>query len=381
MKILSIFVASPSDVNEERKALDSLISELNRTWSKNLGINLELLKWETDTRPNFGAYPQDVINEQIGDDYDIFLGIFWSRIGSPTDKYDSGTLEEFNRAYNRWKIAPNTIDIMLYFKDEPIHPSKIDIEQLSKLQKLKSDIGPMGGAYYIFNSLEDFISKTRAHLSQTAQEWSKRLSAKNTELIITNPIEILNSDEEEYGLLDYQDIFDDRMALMTDALIEISKATERVGAQFSKRADSLNDLHRTESATRVETKKIIKLTCDDLDNYSEIIESKLNLLENSRKEAFDALSKAISLSVDFNNSGEEHQLSSLQSEMKSLTITGTQSLSQLSLFLGTIEDLPRLSVNLNKAKRRASKALSIFLEECTLTIESAKDVVKTIEKL
>src|SRR5262245_57509622 len=45
--ILRVFVASPGDVAEEREVLESIIGELNLTWSKNLGIYLELVKYET----------------------------------------------------------------------------------------------------------------------------------------------------------------------------------------------------------------------------------------------------------------------------------------------------------------------------------------------
>lgn len=79
--IIGTFVASPSDVEEERTALESVVVELNKTWSKSLNLRLDLIKWETDVYPGFGQYPQDVINTQIGDEYDIFIAIFWGKIG------------------------------------------------------------------------------------------------------------------------------------------------------------------------------------------------------------------------------------------------------------------------------------------------------------
>jgi hypothetical protein len=81
--ILRVFVASPSDVIEERQLLEEVVKELNLTWSKNLGIRLELVKWETHAFPGIGDDPQAVINTEIGDDYDIFIGIMWTRFGSP----------------------------------------------------------------------------------------------------------------------------------------------------------------------------------------------------------------------------------------------------------------------------------------------------------
>ena len=79
--VLQIFVASPSDVSDERELLDMVVAELNRTWSSSLGVTLELLKFETHVRPAFSTDPQAVVNEQISQNYDAFIGIFWSRIG------------------------------------------------------------------------------------------------------------------------------------------------------------------------------------------------------------------------------------------------------------------------------------------------------------
>jgi hypothetical protein len=99
---LRIFLASPSDVQPERLRVEKVVREMNLTLS-NQGLQLELLRWETHTFPDFGEYPQTVIQDQIGSDYDIFVGVLWSRIGTPTPRYPSGTLEEFDTAYQNGK--------------------------------------------------------------------------------------------------------------------------------------------------------------------------------------------------------------------------------------------------------------------------------------
>lgn len=83
-QVFSVFVASPSDVGEEREKLEEVIRELNLTWSRELGIRLDLIRWETHAYPGMGADAQDVINEQIPNDYDLFIGIMWCRYGTKT---------------------------------------------------------------------------------------------------------------------------------------------------------------------------------------------------------------------------------------------------------------------------------------------------------
>jgi hypothetical protein len=99
--LLKVFIASPGDVAEERGMAESVVQELNRTLCKALCLRLELLRWETDTFPGLGSDSQAVINEQIAEDFDIFVGILWSRFGTPTPRAESGTEEEFNRAVAR----------------------------------------------------------------------------------------------------------------------------------------------------------------------------------------------------------------------------------------------------------------------------------------
>src|SRR5450759_5964406 len=132
-----IFVASPSDVAEERAILETVVTQLNQIWSSTLDLIFELLKWETNVHPSFSSDPQEAINEQIAPDYDVFIGILWGRIGTPTPRAESGTIEEFDRAYSRFTSGKNMPEIMLYFKDAPIAPSKIDTNQMEKIQSFR----------------------------------------------------------------------------------------------------------------------------------------------------------------------------------------------------------------------------------------------------
>ena len=104
-KKIRIFVASPGDVQSERLQLSKVVDELNTTISAiapEKQIFLELIKWETHVHPGLGRDPQEVVNQQIGK-YDIFVGIIWKRLGTPTALARSGTEEEFQHAYSIWQ--------------------------------------------------------------------------------------------------------------------------------------------------------------------------------------------------------------------------------------------------------------------------------------
>src|ERR1700683_1063870 len=111
-KIIRVFVGSPSELSEERIRLDEVIREVNLLTGVTLGLRLESVKWETDTYPGIGVETQAVIDEQIGDTYDIFMGMLWTKFGTPTLDAGSGTEHEFQRAYQQHKKNPDKLKIM-----------------------------------------------------------------------------------------------------------------------------------------------------------------------------------------------------------------------------------------------------------------------------
>lgn len=386
--IIGTFIASPSDVEEERAALESVVAELNKTWSKNLNLRLDLIKWETDVHPSFGQYPQDVINTQIGDEYDIFIAIFWSRIGSPTREYESGTLEELERAYKKYLKDKKSVDILVYFKDQPIAPSKMDSEQLTKLNEVKHMLGEKGGLYWTFDNTKDFESLLRGHISRVAQEWSLRINNAQRKVNETDEqtknIEVneLADDIDDYGLLDYIEVYEDRMSIMTTSISSINEATQEIGQQLKYRAVEIEALKNANGdIDQREARKIIKQSSDNMEHYSEILETQIKTMSKSRGDAFEALSKALSKYVDFREKGDKNDLLELESSLIMMTDSARGGVSALKGFKDVISALPKLTVQLNKSKRKAVKTLDLLLEEICTTIQTATDILKTIEEL
>jgi hypothetical protein len=120
VKMIRVFIASPGDVSMEREAARQVVDEVNRSVALEKGVMLHVVGWETDARPGFGGDPQSLINDQIADmsQCDLFLGILWNRLGTPTPRANSGTEEEFNRAVegHRKRGRP---EIMFYFCQRP----------------------------------------------------------------------------------------------------------------------------------------------------------------------------------------------------------------------------------------------------------------------
>jgi len=162
-KIYTIFLASPSDLQSERDIVERVIFDIN-TVLRSQNIVLELIRWERDSFPSIGEDAQAVINRQIGKQYNIFIGIFGSRFGTPTSRGGSGTEEEFMEAYHRYNLYPGQIEVLLYFKDTNVRLSSIDIEQLVKIQNFQKLVTQMGVYYSEFKTKEEFYRKLHKHL-------------------------------------------------------------------------------------------------------------------------------------------------------------------------------------------------------------------------
>lgn len=131
-----ILIASPADVTEERDLAVRAIQEWNDLHSAERQVVLLPLRWETHSAPEYGRRPQEVINRQVVDHCDILVGVFWTRIGSPTGIAESGTIEEIERA------ALGGKPVMLYFSQAKQDPDKIEVDQLVKLRDFKKKTLP-----------------------------------------------------------------------------------------------------------------------------------------------------------------------------------------------------------------------------------------------
>ncbi|HBS26373.1 MAG TPA: hypothetical protein DD827_04475 [Gammaproteobacteria bacterium] len=148
-----VFLASPGDVDKYRDIVTNLIHELNDGFLFQRPHKLKLISFD-DVRSKYGGTdPQDVINQQIGNTYDIIVLIFWCRLGTETPRSESGTVEEFSLALQRLKET-NTPEIQIYFCDDPIEPSKLDATQFKNLSVFKAGLNE--GLYRAFTGEDAF---------------------------------------------------------------------------------------------------------------------------------------------------------------------------------------------------------------------------------
>ena len=134
VRLIRVFVSSPSDVADERGVLEEVVRRINRTDGQRNRVRLEIFKWEQDVVPQVGPHAQDVVDAQTPGDYDIYLGIMAHRFGTETEGYGSGTEKEFRDALAKWGQTGKPW-ILFYFSDAPLRPSEMDFRQMQQYRR------------------------------------------------------------------------------------------------------------------------------------------------------------------------------------------------------------------------------------------------------
>lgn len=311
--VLSVFVASPSDVADERSRLEDVIRELNTTWSRELGLRLELVRWETHAYPDFGTDAQDVINNQVPDDFDIFIGIMWCRHGTPTSRAESGTVEEFERAKSRHDANPKSVGLMMYFKDEPVPPSKLDIEQLAAVAKFKKSLGNEGALYWMFKDTDEFEKLLRMHLTRRVQVWRPQEPWTSTLVLMSPSTKQTDPEDNDLGLIDLMEIFEEEFAELVDIANRITHAIEDIGEKMAERTDETNALKiaLVGPLNRQAVKKVISKAARDMDQFVQRMDAEIPLFAAHLENGMNTFIRAATLSVEFrsveDDAGETQQ--------------------------------------------------------------------------
>jgi hypothetical protein len=175
---IKVFVASPSDVVEERIRLCRVAEKLNRMLERNRLV-LQVKRWEVDVPPDMKGRARGSILPVLAD-CDIFIGIMWKAFGSPTGQSPSGTKEEFEFARDSYK-ATGRPEIMFYFNDQPytIRTAK-EAKQLLEVMKFRENLKEQGviGPYC---GPEQFQELVEEHLYGKALDLARRPRRRSAE--------------------------------------------------------------------------------------------------------------------------------------------------------------------------------------------------------
>lgn len=378
-----IFLASPSDLTEEREAIDGVISELNRNYGNQNNIIIELLKWETNSSPGISIDSvQDLINKDIPE-YDLFIGLLWMKFGTPTKLFGSGTNEEFELAHSKFLIDPSSLQILFYFKNA-LPPSFEDInpEELLKVKQFKSSLGEKNVLYWDFDQKEDLCRFLRTHIPARIESLRKisALPVVKIENIQNDTLEVEIIEVEEFGIIDYQELIEESFSTSTHSLSIITEATKWIGGEMNKKTREINLLvaknHNQPISIKTQ-RNIYDRTAVAMNDFANRIEPEIPIYFSHFEKGIDSFSKLINIyKSDFEN--KSHEINDIKDSLKGLIDNIPGTLENTKDFLDSIESWPRMSKELNAAKKNVADKLRDLLGRIQISYSIASEVYKNI---
>jgi hypothetical protein len=139
-EIWRVVISSPSDVEPERRAVSSVVEEVNRGLDAGqFQVQLDVRQWEKHVPA--GIHPmgaQGLVEEYLSiPDAHILIGIFRNRLGSASIGGQTGSEREVFLAYEAWE-SKGSPSIMLYFDEGAPSPKTVEeAEQKRSLLEFK----------------------------------------------------------------------------------------------------------------------------------------------------------------------------------------------------------------------------------------------------
>lgn len=167
MKTIKIFIASSSELKDDREQFEKFIRRKNDILLKK-GINLLPEQWENTLEAVSITRSQDEYNKKIRQ-CDIVVCLFWTKAGIFTD-------EEFETAYQVFKDTGKP-RIWTYFKTEKIDPNLNRADFIS-LSEFKDKISKMGHFPSHYNSIDNFLLQFGDQLDKFIQQYEESESSE-----------------------------------------------------------------------------------------------------------------------------------------------------------------------------------------------------------
>lgn len=156
--LYNLLISCPGDVKTEVALIESAVEAFNELYAEPLGITIKTRYWSKSSYAQSGGKPQALLNEQFVNKCDAAVAIFWTKFGSPTEEYGSGTEEEIEIMLQSGK------QVFMYFSDKPISPSQMNSEGYKKIQAFREKYKDRG-IYFTYSSDDEFKKLFFAHLS------------------------------------------------------------------------------------------------------------------------------------------------------------------------------------------------------------------------
>ena len=285
IKQINIFISCPGDITDELNSIELIVKEINKTFGELNGFALRIVHWSEDTYTDIGEDGQEIINNQI--EYDILVGILWMRLGTPTKRDKSGTVEEINRAI----VNPNKQQLIYFKTTSPNNINAINTSDLNEIRIFKKELSDKL-LYKEFESVEKFETLFRLNLSnlikdkfllKKEKQFDNNDSSNSVEIVSSKKVskyqniislidEIENPNQESLIDVDIFDLTETSFEYFEKVTMNLENLTNYITKLTGRLNSSTEEINRTNNIkdTRLKiskAKKIINQLSEELNEF------------------------------------------------------------------------------------------------------------------
>lgn len=419
---LTIFFSGTSESESESAALKTVVDDLCQILEKTKNVTLKTISWPDDFRPGVNENPQSEINRQVQGNYDIYIGVLGSKFGTPTSQAGSGTEEEFQLAISQFQQDTTSLRIFFYFKRTNQDLFSIDIKQLEKVKKFRTELPQKGVLYMDFKDTANFVEMVKKHLlSLITDDWQNnawksvdlpyathnpKIELEKTyvtteqnvqkddksiaELSLENEHNAQKS-EDEIGYFDLIEEFCASIESLTFIMEELAECTANIGEKLNVHTESAKKLmekhgnRKTIGGSRdaqtylSKAKDVVNSAGKDLESYTVKISPKIAALKTD----FGVMLTRFRDSYNFSNeqleTPKEEKLKSVDA-LRSFIDTMVGVVAQITSFQEAVSNLPALTTKFSKARKHTASALGELIAEIKIAADQGNDILKEIDE-
>lgn len=371
IKQINLFISCPGDIKDELNSIEVIVKEFNKTFGKISNFSIQIVHWNEDTYTDIGEDGQEIINNQI--DYDILIGILWMKLGTPTKRDKSGTVEEINRA-----IKNPEKQQLIYFKTAtPNNLNDIITSDLDDIMLFKKELSNKL-LYKEFENIEKFETLFRLNLSSLIKDKfidKQEHTQSPTEIVLPKKDvkyqnivslidEIENSTKGDFGDIDIFEINENGYECFDKITINLTTLTdylEKLTTNLNKGTEEINQANNIKD-TRLKlsrAKKVVNRLSKELDEFNDEINSELPDFSENLKEVGKVTSD-IFLTLKSYRGIDEYDIESNTIAFRDSMESAMNSTAEM---LKEIMNWPPINLKFNTSKRNTEVTLKDLTKE------------------
>ena len=388
VRVYSALLSSPRGIESDRDAVHKAVAEANRFLRAD-AIAIEVRDWERDVRPTVGTDGQDVVNRQLCNDCDLAFILIHDRVGSPTPRARSGTIEEAEIVLSRRENGER-VDLLAFFRKPTVNLSQETLSNLNDVLLFRKSLEDRGVFWREYTDSSELEALVRIHLPSAVRALEGNEHRAGSEdvrdlglagmsaLVVPSPAPP-SMDNEELGSLDFELGFAESLEEITEAMNAITAANEALTAKMQSKAGELRILGSAENREPRRIKDNIDAISSELTSYNDVLKAQLPAFEHAVPLMSSSLIGMVSMSTqEFR--GDDDDLRSLRATISTVSKRIIETSRQFQAQKEAMAAVPRMTKELNAAKREGTQLIDQLTDAWHRLSVELDEVGKAIQR-